>query len=281
MRPLPERVDALVLAGGINHIALFEGCTAGYKALLPFDGKPAIRYTLDALTGAPQVGRMCIVGSEADLREAVAPVADAGHTVEFAPGGDTLIGSVMAGLQHFAGSPAVLIATADIPLVTAAIVTDFLCACSRVETPYENAFLLSVVPAERFAGPWAATTKGFSRFRDVTVCHGSLMLADPRLLQNREAMARIECLYGNRKSEIRSAMAVGCRVGLSYIMGVRLLHLLTMDQMARFASWRFNVGLVPVPLKHPEVALDVDEPADYTFVTQQLARRAAEAAACG
>jgi hypothetical protein len=45
-----------------------------------------------------------------------------------------------------------------------------------------------------------------------------------------------------------------------------------MAQMSRIASRRFGVGLVPVPLEHPEVAIDVDEAADYRFVEAQLAR---------
>jgi hypothetical protein len=32
------------------------------------------------------------------------------------------------------------------------------------------------------------------------------------------------------------------------------------------------VGGVPVILEHPEISIDVDEPADYRFVVEQLGR---------
>ena len=67
-----DRVNAVVLAGGINRIPLFQGYTPGYKALLPFCGRPSILYTLDALKAVPQVARVCIAGPEADLRPALA-----------------------------------------------------------------------------------------------------------------------------------------------------------------------------------------------------------------
>src|SRR5262249_29955141 len=63
-----DSVNAVVLAGGINHRPLFEGYTPGYKALVPLRGRPAILYPLDALMAAPQVERVCIVGPEAELR---------------------------------------------------------------------------------------------------------------------------------------------------------------------------------------------------------------------
>jgi hypothetical protein len=37
-----DGVKAVVLAGGINRIPLFEGYTPGYKALMPFRGRPSI-----------------------------------------------------------------------------------------------------------------------------------------------------------------------------------------------------------------------------------------------
>jgi hypothetical protein len=43
-----------------------------------------------------------------------------------------------------------------------------------------------------------------------------------------------------------------------------------MGQMSRSASRRFGLGLIPVILEHPEVAIDVDEVADYRFVKAQV-----------
>ena len=68
------------------------------------------------------------------------------------------------------------------------------------------------------------------------------------------------------------ALAVGLPVGLAYILGVHLLHALTLEQMMRIAARAFGVGGVPVMGEHSEISIDVDEPADYRFVVEQLGR---------
>ncbi len=55
-----------------------------------------------------------------------------------------------------------------------------------------------------------------------------------------------------------------------YVFGVLRFHFLTLQQMARIASRRFDIGILPVPVPYPEVALDVDEPGDYTLVQEIL-----------
>jgi molybdopterin-guanine dinucleotide biosynthesis protein A len=258
-------MDAVVLAGGINRIQLFEGYTPGYKALLPFGGKPAIQYTLDALRAVPQVERVCIVGPEMELHHAIAS-----NHYDFVPSGETLMGSIFNGLGHFPDAPVVLVATADLPLVSPQAVTDFLSACERIETAYAENVFISVVPQRCYTGAYEKFTKGFNRFKDIAVCHGNLMLADPRLLDNEEATSRMNNLYNARKNPLKAALAIGWRVGLSYVIGVELLHALTMEQMSRIASRRFGVGIIPVIVEHPEVTIDVDEAADYAFVKHQL-----------
>lgn len=265
-------VDVVVLAGGINHIALFEGYTAGYKALLPFNDRPAIHYTLEALRGAPQIGRICIVGPEDELREAVCAGSE-GRDYAFVPGGDTMLDSVSNGLRSLADSPAVLVTTADLPLLTGAAITEFLAACTRVKTRYPENIFISAVPEANYTGAYQAFPKPFNRFRDVAVCHGNLMLMDPRLLRNTTVMNRMNRIYSARKSPITSALAIGWQVGLSYVLGVHLLHVVTLQRMARIASRQFKIGFIPILLPYPEITIDVDEAADYAFVKAQLESR--------
>jgi 2-phospho-L-lactate guanylyltransferase (CobY/MobA/RfbA family) len=267
-----DRVNAAVLAGGINRIPLYAGYTPGYKALVPFCGRPSILYTLDAARAVPQVARVCIVGPEAVLRPALEGTVHGGDACDFADGGETLRDSIFSGLRHFAGSPRVLVLTADLPLITPQAIADFLAAVERIKTPDRATLFLSVVPRRCFTGPYEHFTKPFNRFRDIEVCHGNLWLADPRLLQSTRATARINRIYRARKNPVASALAVGLRVGLSYVLGVHLLHALTLERMTRIAARSFGVGGVPVIVEHPEITIDVDEPADYRFVVEQLGR---------
>ena len=60
-----------MLAGGINTIELFDGYRPGYKALLPFCGKPSIQYVVEALEQVPNVAHISIVGPVDELSRAL------------------------------------------------------------------------------------------------------------------------------------------------------------------------------------------------------------------
>lgn len=265
-----DHVDTVVLAGGRNSAQLYDGYTPGYKALLEFNGKPSICYTLEALSAVPQVARICIAGPEAVLNPAIAPFVAGKPRYDFVPGGETLMDSIYSGLEHFAGSEMVLLITADIPLVTPQAIGDFLAACAPVETTSAQNLCLSMAPKSSFTGAYAGYSNGFNRFRDISICYGSLMLVNPRLLQNTGATRRINSLYNNRKNPLSTPLAIGMHVGLTYVLGVHLWHLLSIEKMAHIASSRFGLGLIPIVINHPEITINVDEPEDYEFVKAQL-----------
>jgi len=268
----PRSVDALILAGGVNEIPLFDGYQPGYKALIPFAERPSIQYTLDALRGSRYVRDICVVGPEEELRAAVGEAP-----VSFTPGGDSLLGSVVNGLEFFRDRDLVLITTADLPLVTPAAMETFLEACARTPTEFPENLYVSAIPREAFTGPFATTKKAMSAFRDGTLCHGNVMLVQPHCLNNVVAVQRVNAMYAARKSALKSALALGLGVGLAYVLGIHFLHLLTARQMARRVSRRFNLGIVPVLVPQPELAIDVDEPGDYELVRKVLEVRTAGA----
>lgn len=270
MRYDTSTINALILAGGVNKIKLYDGYTPGYKALLPFRGKPLIQYTLDALRETHRIRRACIVGPVEEVRKAIAHSEE----YEFESGGETLIENIYRGLNHFRACPAVLVIPSDLPLTKAAAIRDFLDKIGHLETEYETAIFWSLVRAEDFEGPYMNVKKGFNRFRDVSICHGNLLLMTPSLLKNRSFTSRMNSIYNARKSSVRAALAIGPLAGLVYLIGVHMLHALTLDQFAWIASAAFNIHLVPVAVHDPGIATDIDEPRDYQFIMEELDRRA-------
>ena len=119
---------ALVLAGerpGGNILTRTFGLAA--KALVPIDGEPMIAHVARALLVSPSVGRVVILSQNPDsLRtEATAWLEDE-RRVRFVRCGDGISDSVgaVAGSEH-APWP-VLVTTADHPLLTPAIIEEFL-----------------------------------------------------------------------------------------------------------------------------------------------------------
>jgi molybdopterin-guanine dinucleotide biosynthesis protein A len=257
-------VDALVLAGGINRIRLYQGYSPGYKALLPFGDKPSIRYVLDALEGVPQLGRRVVVGPP-ELRGTFPHPG----TWELLPAGETVMESLFTGLEHLRQSPAVLCTTADLPLLKPVAVTDFLQACARAGWTARGLFW-SMVPEHAFTGPFIQADKGFNRFRNIAVCHGNLYLLRPEPFFSSPLGSRLNRLYLARKSTIRAALVFGPHVGLAYLIGVYLLRRLTLERMAAIVSHNLSLEVVPILLERPEIALDVDEPRTYNLVRKLL-----------
>lgn len=270
MRYDTSNVNALVLAGGLNRIALYEGYTPGYKSLLLLRGKALIQFTIDALRNSAAVKRICVIGPVEEIRSAIDNAGD----YEFVSGGETLIENINRGLNHFRDYPVVLVVPSDLPLATPEAISDFLDKCTGVQTKYEAGIIWSMVTEEDFAGSYVEEKKkGFNQFRDVSVCHGNLLLMTPSLLKNERFTSRLEKIYNARKSSIRAALAVGPSLALSYVAGVHVFRILTLAQFARIASASFRVGLVPVIMHYPEIAVDIDEPADYRFIREELDRR--------
>jgi CTP:molybdopterin cytidylyltransferase MocA len=279
-----QTLDVVILADGINKIPLYAGSTPGYKALLPFAGKPAIQYTLEAVSALPAVRRIFVVGPEARLRDALK--ANGYHVAcEYVPGGDSPMASVLNVLprlkegdvrdSQFKDSvPGVLFTTADLPLVTRASVQAFLDACAATKSPYPVNLYLSAVLRRAFTGPFARSRKGHMTFREGAVYHGNLALIEPRAFEVPGLAAILKRLYHRRKNPVASALTGGWRIALSYVFGAFLLRVLTMEQMARIASRRLGVGIVPVLVDRPEIAIDVDGAGDYELVRRELESRA-------
>lgn len=268
MRLQTDAIDAIVLAGGVSPQMGSEGTAPVYKALLPYGEKLSIQYTLDALRAVPQIRRIGVVGPVEALRPAL--VEHHETACDLVPGGETLLENIYIGLRHFPDAPMVLMTTADLPLLNPAAITDFLAGCRAVDTAYAENMCFAVVPQQCFTGDYAAVTRPVSRFKDAAISYGNLFLVDPRLLHNTHATRRMDALYDARHNPMATTLAVGLNVGLSYVLGVYMWHLLTLQHMAAMASRRFGIGLIPVPVEHPEITLAVENPADYDFAVAHL-----------
>ncbi len=243
---------AVVLAGGINTRSLFPGYQPGPKATLEIGGRRLIDYVLEALSGLEEVA---VVGQH-DL-----------PGYRCLPGGDEPLESFKAALGAFPEEEYVLIVTADLPLLRSEMVDQFLSLC---RSRPGGDFYLALVPRERFTGPFATIRKYFSHFADGSICHGNLALARPSILHNRAAMERVNGIYRNRLNPVSSAMALGLKLGLFYVLGVHFLHRLRLEQFTAALSQRFHTQMVGVLMSYPEVAVDVDEEADYRIACQVL-----------
>jgi len=267
-----QPIDVVVLASGVNRIPLFPGDTPRNKALIPFHGKSSLCRVLDALDAVPDLGRVCVEGPVEQLRPEIA-TRSGGRPVELIAGGETFVESMVRGLEHFRSSKRVLFVNADLPLLTPAAVDAFLDAMPAQDPDHVGRLFVSAVPEPAFRGLFARPTKPFNGYRGLRVCHGNIFAVDPGLLDLPGLRKRIDALYRGRKNAVTSTLALGLDIALVYMLGVELLHWISLPEMARYVSRRYGFGIVPVVLPWPELTEDVDEPDDYTFVEQVLEER--------
>ncbi|MFZ7110666.1 MAG: nucleotidyltransferase family protein [Desulfatiglandales bacterium] len=267
---LQEKMPAVVLAGDRNTIPLYPGYRPGPKALLRYAGKTSLEYVLDALVNVASIKEICVVGSGRDLRGALQAV-EGGVLI---PGEGTMAEGILKGLDHFRDSQSVLFVTADLPLLTHGAVNHFLKKVSSTPVKTDRAFFFSFVPRPFFRGPYRETSKGFIRFKDVSVCFGNLMVLLPGLLKNPKLRITLKKMYRTRKSAAKAAMAMDPLLGTVFFFCVYLFHGFTLSRGARLASRRLDVEVVPIPVEEPEICLDVDEPEDHLLVKRILEERA-------
>lgn len=243
----------LVLAGDRgpeDPIAKAAGVST--KAFAKVAGAPMIDHVLAALEAAPELGEVAV-----SISPDAPPLPAGVLRLDSAPTPATSAAEGLAAL----GAP-LLIVTADHPLLTAAMIHDFLKGVEAADIDAAAAASLRAV-VER-AGNSARRT--YLKFADGWLSGCNLFaIATERGGGAIRFWTRIEA---DRKKPLRMAMNVGLFAPVLYALG-RLTRKKAAAMIARKAGCRVEIIL----LDHPEAAHDVDKAADMAFAETRLAQR--------
>ncbi len=258
-------INTIILAGGKNKIPLYEGYEPGYKALLEFKGKYSVEYVIDALKQSMYVKNPRIVGPQ-ELKEKLEEKAKGEYV--FIESGEDPIDNIRRAINetNAYASERVLAITADIPLITAEAIDDFL-----KKAYVSNADVCSVfVHKEHFDEEYPEIERRFFNFRGGPYAPGNLFLFDPQLFKREDVMQRIEGVYEDRKHPIKQAKRIGIDVILLYFFEVKLFPLVSLEKLAKTISKRVGINVKPIESTFPEVELDIDYAEDYEFMERIL-----------
>ncbi|MDR7426211.1 MAG: nucleotidyltransferase family protein [Armatimonadota bacterium] len=229
-------IDALLLAGGGT-------AAAANKAFLDVAGRPLVWYVARALAEAPSVGRIVAVGPAEDLRRACGPILAA----VVPETGSSVVENLLAALAALPPAPRVLAAAADIPLLSAAVVEEFLSACAKEEADFYYPIVPQTVVQDRYPG----ARKTFVRVLEGSFTGGSMFVFNPSVVPRvRELLDKM--VRARKKPWIMAGI-----VGWSTVMKLASGRLAISEVEARLGE---ITGLVlrAVVLRRPELALDVD-----------------------
>ena len=271
-----EPLDVILPAGGRITGEFAEMAGTDIKALIDFNGQTILRRAIHTLRATNRIGRIAVIGPAAVLAEAQNSGADL-----LLPEGDSGPDNILRGLHalrgkekekrregeeenssfipHRSSFSKVLILTTDLPFLTADALNTFLDAC-----PSEADVAVPVVTEAEFSGRFPGTANEYVKLRDGGYTIGCAFVLNGETLLRNEAHLR--ALFAARKSQWQMARLVGFGTILKFAT-----RRLTVEELEARASAIAGCRGVAVRHSPPELAYDIDLPAEYAYARQNAA----------
>lgn len=248
--------EAVLLAGSPNSGPLRLADEAAWEALIPVGGRPMVAVVAQVLLAVPEVKRLAVVAPP-EVHSVLPP----DERVMPIPAGDSLMENLGRGLDAFPEAPQVLVATADVPLLTPAAVEDFLARCGDRSADIYYPVAEEKVVSARFPG----VRRTYVRLRDGRFTGGNIALFRPAAFARCRAKGEEFAAY--RKKPLKLAGAVGLGFLLRFITGR-----LTLQDAERKVTSLVGITGRAVVTPFPEIAVDVDKPGDLELAREILGR---------
>ncbi|WP_309569813.1 NTP transferase domain-containing protein [Deinococcus sp.] len=252
---METRWSAVVLGGGDPGDPFAAAHSVKVKPLIPVGGQPMAVHVLRALRSSGRVELIAYVGPTTPEIDAMIDmrVTDVG----------TLLGNLEAGVEaltHGVLNPSerVLIATADIPMLTAAQVRDVLDSA-----PPDAGLVYPVVRREVCEAAYPGVKRTYARLKDGSFTGGNLFLLDPALLG--QFLPRLRAVLAARKAPLRLAALIGPGILLRLVTGR-----LTVEALEAKVSALLSVPARALITPHAAVGTDVDKDEDLVLAAVHL-----------
>jgi len=243
-------LDAIVLAGASADAGMEPKNGYTSRAMVDIAGKTMLQRVVDALRGSGRIERVVVIG------DAIADGAD-----EVLPAAGSFLENIMLGVSRTRGPDRVLLASSDIPLLTAEAVSDFV---TRAEQTGAD-FCYPIIPKLVCDSSYPCMKRTYLKTREGTFTGGNLVLVSPEFLSRNERT--ISEAYAARKSVLALAKMVGLAVLARALVAQLLIPgLLSVGDLERVAGKMLNGKVKAIITSYPEIGEDVDKAADLEQV---------------
>jgi CTP:molybdopterin cytidylyltransferase MocA len=268
LNPETHRMTAIVLAGDRTKAdSLINHTKAGSKAMIDLEGTPMVRRVLNSLRQSKVVHRICMAGPEASevaTDPALQKWVDDGEIYWSAPGVSPSTSAYQA-MQKLPPNEAVLLTTADHPLLTPEIVDAF----GRQSLADDVDVAVGLAPYALVAEAYPGIRKTVLRFSDGDFCGCNLFaFITP---EGRRAAKFWRKIEQERKKPLVVIGLLGWWAVIRYRLG-----LLSLEEALTKLSKRLGLRMRAVILPYANAAIDVDSIADLMLVQGALEKAAAE-----
>lgn len=248
---------AVILAGGW----LTAGGEKREKALLDLANSPMIAYVIQALSGVEMIEEILVIGPEKMANGGKAK----GIPLKLLPAREALIDNVILAVGQAPPDEALLLATCDIPFLTAEAVHDFLRRCFAME---EADFYYPIIRKEVVQAQFPGMKRTYVKLREGAFTGGNLFLVRPAAILR--VARRAEEFLQKRKIPWRLSAELGwsftARLLLSPIYGF-----LRLDQVEKRFEELLGVRAKAVITPYPQIGADIDKPSDW-LAAQRIIR---------
>ncbi|NLM46941.1 MAG: NTP transferase domain-containing protein [Firmicutes bacterium] len=247
-------VDAIILAGTTGPTALTEAERVANKAFIRIGERIMLQYVHAALKQAAGVGRIAVVGPEAEIKACLED-----QDVLVVQEGKTIVENVKHGVEALQPEGYFLVCSADIPFLTPGAVEDLISACN----PFTADFYYPIVERgdndKRFPG----VRRTYVKLAEGEFTGGNIILVNPGCLEL--ALPRLERVFALRKSPLKLAALLG----FGFLVKL-FFRKLTINELEKRFSELFAVTGKAVVSRYPEIGTDVDKLSDLALARRLL-----------
>jgi molybdopterin-guanine dinucleotide biosynthesis protein A len=252
-------MHCIITAGGVPDLAdpLYPYTQDKPKALLDLGGRTMLERVVDALQASRYVEDIVVVGLGSDRGMTFQ------RPVYHLPDQGGMVSNVLAGIrwiqENRPDAETLLACSADVPLISGAIIDDFVERCR----PWDKGVYYNFVSREVMEARFPGSRRTFVRLKGLEVAGGDVIIGQVSMAEsNRELW---EGLTNARKHAWRIARVVGLRMLLKFLF--RRVSLRDIEETIGRLTGRPAVALLN---PHAEIAMDVDKPYQVELVRAEL-----------
>ncbi len=252
-------MDVLITAGGIPQPddPMYVYTQGKPKALLDVNGRTMLERVVDALQDAQQVEDIVIVGLGSDMGQTFK------RPVHHLPDQGGMVNNGIAGAKYLVElkpeNKLFMTSTADIPLITGAMVDEFINRCQ----PLDHGIYYITMTKEVMDARFPNSLRTYVKLKGLQVAGGDLGIVSAELIKKEDVL---DMAANGRKHAWKIARIAGLRVMFKLIFR-QLTIPETEETVTRVTGVPTKIILDPPA----ELAMDVDKPEQVELVRKELA----------
>ncbi|MBT9157685.1 MAG: Molybdenum cofactor guanylyltransferase [Firmicutes bacterium] len=246
-------MNAIILAGGDKEDGFARRHGVANKALIPINDQAMLDYVFRALSGSRLIETITLVGPAT----VCAPYASARVAVQ--PDTGDMMKNCLAAMAFLPQDEKVVVATSDIPMLTTAVVDDYLASLAEKK----GDFFYPIISREVNEKLYPGVKRTYATLGGRTYTGGNLLVIDPKVAV--ELARRLERFIAHRKNILALSAMIGYRFLVKLLMGQ-----LTLPEVEERMSQLLACHCVAVECPYAEIGTDVDKDSDLALARRVL-----------